>query len=193
LGGSAVTYREIQEETGFNCRTLERWMRTIRHHGYIETESVPAGVKIRITKAKKFPQTGRKPADRVCGFEGRGTQTSVEDAGQVVSGEGAASRMGTSSVERIKEKELQREIHRIIHRDFHNQLQNKTAKPFGLGENKTQHANPKRNSQESDRQVEQQNFQQASRLVRQMLRRERDEEVRRELYGRTGPGAADYR
>jgi len=30
LGGSPITYREIEEETGFNPRTLERWMRDLR-------------------------------------------------------------------------------------------------------------------------------------------------------------------
>lgn len=104
LGGSPVTYREIEGETGFNCRTLERWMRTLRQHGYIETEAVSGGVKIGITKAKKFPQTGRNPADRMRGFEGRGTQTSVADAGKVVSGEEVANPIGSSSVERIKKR-----------------------------------------------------------------------------------------
>lgn len=71
LGGKPVTYREIEEETGFNCRTLERWMQTLRRHGYIETDAEQGGVVIRIAKAKKFPQTprnfaegGRKSAER---------------------------------------------------------------------------------------------------------------------------------
>lgn len=58
LGGSPISYREIEQETGFNRRTLERWMNMLRRHGYIETEAAPAGVIVRLTKAKKFPQGG---------------------------------------------------------------------------------------------------------------------------------------
>ena len=65
LGGAPVSYREIEEETGFNCRTLERWMRTLRQQGYIETEAAPAGIIIRISKAKKFPQPGRRFAEGI--------------------------------------------------------------------------------------------------------------------------------
>src|SRR5271155_3213423 len=44
LGGSAISYREIEEETGFKRRTLECWMRVLRREGYIETNTAPAGV-----------------------------------------------------------------------------------------------------------------------------------------------------
>jgi hypothetical protein len=77
LGGSPVNYREIEEETGFNPRTLERWMHTLRAHGYIETEAVPAGIIVRITKAKKstpFSQGVRKAAE--------GVRTSAEGSPQ---------------------------------------------------------------------------------------------------------------
>jgi hypothetical protein len=56
LGGTPVTYREMEEVTDFNCRTLERWMQALRRQGYIETEAVPAGLVIRMTKVKRFPQ-----------------------------------------------------------------------------------------------------------------------------------------
>ena len=56
LGGRPVSYREIEEETGFHPRTLERWMRVLRREGYIATQATPGGVVVRITKAKKFPQ-----------------------------------------------------------------------------------------------------------------------------------------
>lgn len=59
LGGAPVSYREIEEETGFNRRTLERWMCALRREGYIETEATPGGVVVRITKAKKYAQPGR--------------------------------------------------------------------------------------------------------------------------------------
>jgi hypothetical protein len=59
LGGRPITYREIEQETGFNRRTLERWMRRLRRSGYIETVLAMAagagvGLVIRILKAKKF-------------------------------------------------------------------------------------------------------------------------------------------
>jgi len=54
LGGKPIAYREINEETGFEPRTLERWMRVLRRGGYIETTTAPTGVVVRITKAKKF-------------------------------------------------------------------------------------------------------------------------------------------
>ena len=40
-------------------------MQMLRRHGYIETEAAPAGVIVRITKAKKFPQGGRNSAEGV--------------------------------------------------------------------------------------------------------------------------------
>ncbi|GEM_PF-1583605 len=63
LGGSPVSYKEIEEETGFNARTLERWMSTLRRHGYIETELAVGGLIIRITKAKKHSQSARNSAE----------------------------------------------------------------------------------------------------------------------------------
>jgi hypothetical protein len=54
LGGAPICYAEIEEETGFNRRTLERWMAILRASCYIETQTVPGGVSVRITKAKKF-------------------------------------------------------------------------------------------------------------------------------------------
>ena len=53
LGGAPITYREIEEETGFNRRTLERWMSLLRKHGYIATAFARGGVIVRILKAKK--------------------------------------------------------------------------------------------------------------------------------------------
>src|SRR5271169_1669689 len=44
LGGAPVRYREIEEETGFNRRTLERWLSTLRKQGYIETTVAESGV-----------------------------------------------------------------------------------------------------------------------------------------------------
>jgi hypothetical protein len=81
LGGRPVSYREIEEETGFHPRTLERWMRVLRRAGYIETTPTPAGVIVRITKAKKFPQMpadwrplARRSAGRLANSAGQPTQ-----------------------------------------------------------------------------------------------------------------------
>jgi hypothetical protein len=59
LGGAPISYKEIEEETGFNARTLERWMRTLRREGYVETESATGGLVVRITKAKKHVRAAR--------------------------------------------------------------------------------------------------------------------------------------
>src|SRR5580698_10573934 len=59
LGGAPIHYREIEEETGFNRRTLERWMSVLRRNEYIETEAAPGGVVVRILKAKKHLQGPR--------------------------------------------------------------------------------------------------------------------------------------
>ena len=81
LGGKPVSYREIEEETGFERKTLERWMRALRLNGYIETRTAPAGVIVRITKAKKFTRptptqsaevTKRIPETLHLNFEGSG-------------------------------------------------------------------------------------------------------------------------
>jgi hypothetical protein len=66
LGGSPLTYREIQEETGFNERTLETWMRVLRREGYIATRKAPGGISIQILKAKKHRgrQVGTPPGNQ---------------------------------------------------------------------------------------------------------------------------------
>jgi hypothetical protein len=128
LGGSPVSYREIEEETGFNRRTLERWMRTLRRHGYIETSAAPAGVVIRITKAKKFAQSGsfakhrveaRNPAHGVRGVAEGSTPASVANRAQTLSAEEVASPIRSSSVDIYIKRKESPEIHRDFHRPFH--------------------------------------------------------------------------
>lgn len=60
LGGAPISYKEIEEETGFNIRTLERWISRLRREGYIETEPAPSGFIVRITKAKKHYREAQK-------------------------------------------------------------------------------------------------------------------------------------
>jgi hypothetical protein len=76
LGGSPFTYREIEEETGFNRRTLEAWMRTLRREGYIETRLDRGGIVVLILKAKKHRKptpltlTTNQKASRADSFKG---------------------------------------------------------------------------------------------------------------------------
>src|SRR5580700_1552898 len=69
LGGAPIHYREIEEETGFNRRTLERWMKDLRRQKYIETAVLDSGITIKILKAKKHlhPAAGNKAVRGVAG------------------------------------------------------------------------------------------------------------------------------
>lgn len=64
LGGRPVTYCEIEEETGFARKTLQRWMQVLRQRGYIETTTAPGGIIVRIQKAKKFLRQGVQGSSR---------------------------------------------------------------------------------------------------------------------------------
>ena len=190
LGGAPISYREIEEETGFNVRTLERWMHTLRRHGYIETEAAPAGIVVRITKAKKFPQAGRKFAEGVRRGAGGVTQNRVANQRNPVWNHQTADGIGSSSVARSQEESRSSDIHR----DFHRKLQNQTSqgqfsdsKPSGLDQTQ----NPNRCSESdfpANPHLQQQNrlFLEA-RLRQQLLRAEREEAVRRELSVGSGP------
>jgi hypothetical protein len=124
LGGSPVSYREIEGETGFNRRTLERWMSLLRRNEYIETEAASDGVIVRILKAKKHlhgarlgnannVQRVRKSAETARGVAERGPQRCVANRGESHEDERIADRIGSSSVVRIKDKERQ-DIHRAV-------------------------------------------------------------------------------
>ncbi len=117
LGGAPISYREIEEETGFNRRTLERWMSLLRKHDYIATESAQGGVIVRIMKAKKHGRSSesarpvRKVAEGVRKDAGRGPQNCVADASKFLPAERVAPGISSSSVVRIKERIAQRETH----------------------------------------------------------------------------------
>ena len=124
LGGAPITYREIEGETGFNRRTLERWMSLLRRNAYIATEAAPGGVIVRILKAKKHSQTAsganagaalraRKVAETVRRVGERGPQDCAAKRSESQKNDVDAARIGSSSVGRIKEKE-QREIHSAV-------------------------------------------------------------------------------
>jgi hypothetical protein len=117
LGGAPISYREIEEETGFNRRTLERWMRLLRRHDYIATEAAQGGVIVRILKAKKHGRTSEsaRPARKVAGGvrkdAERSPQNCVAVACKIPSDQWIASGISSSSVVRIKERIRQNEIH----------------------------------------------------------------------------------
>ena len=188
LGGAPISYREIEEETGFNPRTLERWMQTLRRSGYIETEAVPGGVIIWITKAKKFPQGARKIAEAARRFAGPPPQNRVADCGYPPPNLEVAARIGSSSVDGSPDKAAGR----IVYKDFHksgdacgNPRSNEALKRSERGKTENHPGSQGRGA--DDRPLEQINPALDARLLRQLLRAERDEAVRRELAIGTGP------
>lgn len=188
LGGSPISYREIEEETGFNRRTLERWMHMLRRHGYIETEAVPAGVIVRITKAKKFPQAGRNSADPVRKAAGGAAQIRVANAANLPLNHHATGRISSSSLERSK----QRLTPSNSHKDFHGQTRDCDKRdahtnPSCLGSNQNKRPEAEQDFTAVPHYQQQQKFFAEARLRLQLLRAEREEAVRRELAVGTGP------
>lgn len=206
LGGSPISYREIEEETGFKRRTLECWMRVLRRQGYIETSTAPGGVIVRITKAKKFAHGVRNSAEGIresaggvrkdaVGF----TLSRVANERKSFANQQVADRIGSSYVVGTIDKETKAEnpnrscgkLHKTEqnekqHRNQnHNQAQrqNQTTKPSGLGSNRQRE--PYRSQAELAR--EQYIFLQEARMRWPELRKQRDEETRRELYVGTNP------
>jgi hypothetical protein len=195
LGGAPVRYREIEEETGFNCRTLERWLSTLRRQGYIETTAVQGGVRISIMKAKKFPQGARKSAEGVRKNAGGGTRNCGASTQQNYTYEQFADGMNSSSIVRIKEREARCGNLKTCGNPNENQRQqrNRNQDP---GEYENPNQNPsgleeKQNRNHNQYQKHEQNQQRYSlwemRLRQQLLRAERDEAVRRELAVGAGP------
>ncbi len=117
LGGAPISYREIEEETGFNRRTLERWMRVLRKYDYISTAPAQGGVIVRILKAKKHGRGNestravRNAAEGVRKNAGWGPQNCVADASKVQQIARVAVGISSSSVVRIKERIAPNEIH----------------------------------------------------------------------------------
>jgi DNA-binding transcriptional regulator YhcF (GntR family) len=188
-GGAPVSYREIEEETGFNRRTLERWMHTLRHHGYIETKAAPGGLIIRISKAKKFQQPPRKAAEGVHRVAGSHTQNCGANERKLAENTRFAGGISSSSVAGSKERE-QIEFHNPGHHETHiHQRQHQTRNPnaSGLGQQQNQSVDSKPNVESSVRAYRQQKFFLEERMRQQWLRAEREEAVRRELAVGTGP------
>jgi hypothetical protein len=196
LGGSPVSYREIEEETGFRRRTLECWMRVLRRQGYIETEAAPAGVIVRITKAKKFPQGVRKSAAPLHKFaesvrkvaEGC-TQNRVANHRDPNSNHQVAGRIGSSSVVGFIERESPTKIPNRSHTQIHKpeeargHNEDQTQNPSCLSTKQNQGQNPPQHSAAYQQYL----FVREARARLQLLRAEREEAVRRELAVGTGP------
>jgi len=190
LGGAPISYREIEEETGFNCRTLERWMHVLRRHAYIETEAAPTGVIVRITKAKKFPQGRRNPAYGIRTVAEGVTQSRVPSARYPVWNQQAAGRIGSSSVARSQEIKAEADLHRDFHTKkpyLESQNQNLNANPSGLGQPQNLSRETQSDSTAGPHMQQQNKFFLEARLRRQLIRAEREEAVRRELAVGSGP------
>jgi DNA-binding transcriptional regulator YhcF (GntR family) len=191
LGGAPVSYREIEEETGFNRRTLEGWFRKLRRGGYIETSAAPSGVVVRITKAKKFAQTPHKFAEGVRGPAGSATRDCVAIGAKSSEIQQVPGGIGSSSVVGIKERTKAREIHRDFHKEIHRQRQIHRQNPSGLEETEilgTDSCSDAEAGEFESRQPHQrQNLNYDLRKLRRLLRWEREEAVRRELAVGTGP------
>ena len=195
LGGAPVRYREIEEETGFNCRTLERWLSTLRREGYIETTAAQEGVRIRITKAKKFPQGGRKSAEGVRKIAGSGTRNCGASTQQDYTYEQFADGMNRSSIVRIKEREAQRgnpnfcgnpkqtKTHFRSKNEKSDERETPNQNPSGLTENQKRNQNQFQKREQNQEQY----LLWELRLRQQLLRAERDEATRRELAVGAGP------
>jgi hypothetical protein len=185
LGGKPVSYREIEEETGFNPRTLERWMHALRRHGYIETETTPGGVVIRITKAKKFPQFpqgARKVAEGVRKSAGSLPQSCVRDSRNHLSNQCDGERIGSSSVGREKERATATSSGLE-----QNQKSWPTQEEHSNHEHPTQYPNQAHRI-DCDTQVQPVACAPTDHYTRRSLvRAERDDAVRRELAVGTGP------
>jgi len=134
LGGTPISYREIEEETEFNRRTLEGWLRRLRREGYIETSARPTGVVVRITKAKKYSQTARRIADRPRQIADSPTPNCVPTDPQFAPIQQFPARIGSSGIERIRDKEKARKFHKHLHREIHSSNELQEENPSGLEE-----------------------------------------------------------
>jgi DNA-binding transcriptional regulator YhcF (GntR family) len=188
LGGSPISYREIEEETGFNCRTLERWMHTLRANGYVETQAAPAGIIVRIAKAKKFSQGARSFADRARKSAAPSTQACGANEPDLPQNQRAAAAIRSSSLEQSQEKRTAANARE----NFHGEEQSREHRssqpdPSFLGRNQTWPTVPEHDFNVGAHLEQQRKFLAEARLRLQLLRAEREEAVRRELRVGTGP------
>lgn len=183
LGGKPVSYHEIEEETGFNARTLERWMQTLRRQGYIETDAAQGGVVIRIAKAKKFAQPGRNFAERARHSAGPGPQFCGANRGNLNFFQADGARIGSSFVE---DQFINPGTSPFVENQIQNRAQTRTPAPRERfsGTSQTRYSEPAHDC--NNRTVlSQEEFER--RRQWKLLRAEREEAVRRELAVGAGP------
>jgi hypothetical protein len=199
LGGAPIHYREIEEETGFAPKTLERWMRTLREQGYIETQPTTRGLIVRILKAKKFaqrfPQASRKNGARATKSEAGPPQECGAQPAEIFSAQSVAERIGSSYIEESKTKSLLA----LISSEVRKQLERQNPQTFCLGKNKIRFrsAPPGSRTENLEGSLPSRSVDQSSsrpsemtltkREFFELMRAEREEAVRRELYVGTGP------
>ncbi|MGH9714101.1 MAG: hypothetical protein ACRD5M_12460 [Candidatus Acidiferrales bacterium] len=179
LGGAPISYREIEEETGFLRKTIERWMKTLRAHGYIKTEPTQRGMIISIMKAKKFAQPHLKFKAGLLKSPGSAPQSCGRSAMKAISNQTHADWIGSSSVAGLKDKDLLAAICTEVRR----QLQNGSVKPSGSSETENQPTAPLQTWLQNQPRKSFYDLRERQRR----FRAERDEEVRRELAVGTGP------
>jgi hypothetical protein len=175
LGGKPISYREIEEETGFNRRTLENWMRLLRRHGYVETETAQGGVIIRIMKAKKFAQAPRNSAGGVRNHAGGAPQSCVGNGSKRFSHQQLAAGIGSSSV--VGEKERATATPSCLEENQNQQQHEAQQHPTGNSQQPL-HFEPRRRPGDSK-------FPEI--LRRALLRADREDAIRRELAVGSGP------
>jgi hypothetical protein len=194
LGGSPITYREVEEETGFNRRTLERWMGALRRERYIETEVTPGGLVVRIAKPKKFSHPPRGFAEGVRKVAERATQDCLSKERNVHWNHEHAEPIRSSSVgEKNQRNDFNRDFHKHgkqssnFRRYSETDLSTTPANPSCLDQ--TQRHKPKAQapSPNANQSPQLYGFVQESRARLQLLRAEREDAVRRELAVGAGP------
>jgi hypothetical protein len=164
-------------------------MHTLRRHGYIETEAVSGGMTVRITKAKKFPQAPRKVADGVRKVAGGAPPICGASEHKVLANEQVAGGIDSSSIAGIKDITpldiYGSRYYQTPGRSEENQTPTPTPSGLGPRQNQRSGAGPSLPSRMQSH--PQQNLFLEAHMLRQWLRAEREEAVRRELAVGTGP------
>jgi hypothetical protein len=171
----------------------------IEREGYIEREPTTRGLIVRILKAKKFaqrfPQAALKIGARTGKSEARAPQKCGAETGEIFSAQSVANRIGSSFIEESKTKYLLA----LISSEVRKQLEQQKPQPSCSGKNKTRFSEPSARSRTEDLEgsLPSDGANQAStrlpdlkltkREFFELMRAEREEAVRRELYVGTGP------
>jgi len=78
LGGSCITYRMIENDTGWKRGTIRRWFRQLQQHRYLLVKFTGDGLRIAVRNAKKF---GPLPVEKVVEIQ-RKSAARVSTSGQ---------------------------------------------------------------------------------------------------------------